>query len=293
MMEQAEVLARLCRQFEIDILYVFGSRADEVKEWLDGARSNLPAGPADVDIGVKTARGAALSVHEKVRLALALEDLLEVTRVDLVCLAEADPFLAANVVRGERLYARDTYQADEYDLYILRRAGDLVPLERERLELILGGRPMTPGAISKRVVSDRLSWVDRMVGEIRALPLGDREEFFSDRRNVWAAESCLRRGLEALFDLGRHILTKGFGLGVSEYKEVASGLKEQGVLSQQEAELLRVLAGYRNRLVHFYHEIGPDELYEICAFRLTDLESLATAYREWLQKHPDRLDEGL
>jgi uncharacterized protein YutE (UPF0331/DUF86 family) len=152
---------------------------------------------------------------------------------------------------------------------------------------------MTPGTISKRLVSDRLAWVDRMVGEIRALPLQDREAFFSDRRNVWTAESCLRRGLEALFDLGRHVLARGFGVGVGEYKEIASELQEHGVLPQQEAKLLRVLAGYRNRLVHFYHEIEPDELYEICVFYLTDLEHLATAYREWLNSHPDRLDERL
>ena len=69
---------------------------------------------------------------------MALEDLLGVTRVDLVVLAEAGAFLAANAIRGERLYARDTYQADEYDLYVLRRAGDLAPLERERQALILG-----------------------------------------------------------------------------------------------------------------------------------------------------------
>ena len=152
---------------------------------------------------------------------------------------------------------------------------------------------MTPGRISKRVLSDRLAWVDLMVAEIRELPLGDREQFFSDRRNLWTAESCLRRGLEALLDLGRHILAKSFGLGVSEYKEIAAKLEEQGVLSQQEAELLRVLSGYRNRLVHFYHEVGPDELYEVCAFRLTDLERLATGYREWLKSHPNRLDEQL
>ena len=152
---------------------------------------------------------------------------------------------------------------------------------------------MTPGRLSKRVVSDRLAWVDRMVAEIRALPLDDRELFFSDRRNVWTAESCLRRGLEALFDVGRHMLAKGFGLGVSEYKEIASRLVEQGVLSPPEAELLRVLGGYRNRMVHFYHEIGPDELYEICASHLTDPERLAEAYRRWLNSHPDRLDEQL
>ena len=58
--------------------------------------------------------------------------------VDLVILSEADPFLAAEIIRGERLFALDEYEADEFDLYILRRAGALAPLERERMGLILG-----------------------------------------------------------------------------------------------------------------------------------------------------------
>ena len=47
---------------------------------------------------------------------------------------------------------------------------------------------------------------------------------------VWAAESCLRRALEALLDVGRHILAGGFGRGVSEYGQIASGLLDAGVL---------------------------------------------------------------
>jgi len=103
----------------------------------------------------------------------------------------------------------------------------------------------------------------------------------------------LRRALEALLDLGRHILAKGFGVGVSEYKEIATELARHEVLTSREADLLRTLAGYRNRMVHFYHEVSPEELYEICAFRLTDVERLASAYRRWLKAHPERLDEQL
>ena len=152
---------------------------------------------------------------------------------------------------------------------------------------------MTPGSISERTVSDRLIWIDQMVDEIRALPLSDRNAFFADRRNVWAAESCLRRALEALFDLGRHILAKGFGTGVTEYKEIAVALHAQNVLANEEATLLRTLAGYRNRMVHFYHEVQPEELYEICSSQLSDVERLASAYRTWLQQHPEYLDKSL
>ncbi|MBC7225856.1 MAG: nucleotidyltransferase domain-containing protein [Thermoflexales bacterium] len=138
MLARHSALQQLCESFGVDILYAFGSRAGEVRAWLEGKADALAPGPSDVDIGVKPARGVHLSVHDKVRLAVALEDLLGVHRVDLVSLDDADPFLAAEIIRGERLYARDEDDADEYDLYVLRRAGDLAPLERERLALILG-----------------------------------------------------------------------------------------------------------------------------------------------------------
>lgn len=145
---------------------------------------------------------------------------------------------------------------------------------------------MTPSAVSRRTVIDRLALVAELLADIRSLPVGDREAFLGDRRNLWAAESCLRRCLEALLDVGRHVLAKGFGVGVTEYKEIAVRLAEVGVLGD-EADVLRTLAGYRNRLVHFYHEVTPVELFEICSQQLGDVERVASALGAWLAAHPD------
>jgi uncharacterized protein YutE (UPF0331/DUF86 family) len=152
---------------------------------------------------------------------------------------------------------------------------------------------MMPAKLSKRIISDRLAWVDQMLTEIRALPLESEAEFLADRRNLHTAESCLRRALEALFDLGRHILVKGFVQGVSEYKEIAQLLQAKGVLPPEAAETLRTLAGYRNRMVHFYHEVSDGELYEICATNLKDVERVSNAFRAWVQTHSDQMDESL
>ena len=149
-----------------------------------------------------------------------------------------------------------------------------------------------PSRVSRRVIGDRLALIDEMLVELRMLPLADRTAFFADRRNIWAAESCLRRSLEALLDIGRHILAKGFGAGVSEYKEIASRLTQHGVLSEQDAALLHMMAGYRNSMVHFYHEISPEELYNICATQLDDIENIQAAYRQWSLAHPDKVDDG-
>ena len=131
-----ETIEKICKDFGIDILYVFGSRSKEVADILANETLTLSRGLSDVDIGVRLIPGKKLTVKDKSLLSILLEDLFGATRVDLVILSDADPFLAANIIRGERLYAKDEYMADEYELYIMRRAGDLVPLESERERLI-------------------------------------------------------------------------------------------------------------------------------------------------------------
>lgn len=119
-------------------MYAYGSRCRQIKNYIDGKGPLDKASPSDADIGVRVSKGYRLSVRDKVALTIELEDLFDINKVECVVLSEADPFLAANIIRGERLYCEDGYAADEYELYILRRAGDLAYLERERLGIIFG-----------------------------------------------------------------------------------------------------------------------------------------------------------
>lgn len=137
-MSRTGSLAEICARRGAEIVYAFGSRALEAKRFLAGEPVDLSSAGGDLDLGVKPRHDALRHARERVDLAAELEDFFGAARVDLVLLPEADPFVAAAVVRGERLFAADSYLADEYDLYVLRRAGDLAPLERERIALILG-----------------------------------------------------------------------------------------------------------------------------------------------------------
>jgi uncharacterized protein YutE (UPF0331/DUF86 family) len=108
---------------------------------------------------------------------------------------------------------------------------------------------MPPVRLHAKIVLERLRWVRQMVLSVQNLPLDTLAAFTADPRTPAAAESYLRRGLEALLDLGRHLLAKGFG------QAVAHGLGSVGVLDAAEVKLLREMAGYRNRMVHFYESV--------------------------------------
>lgn len=131
-------LKQLCRDFDIDILYVFGSRAKQVRDWIAGKREIISPDSLDVDIGVRLLPGTRLTFKEKAFLTMALKDFLGVDKVNLMVIPEANPLLAANIIHGERLFFRNEYEADEYELYILRKAGNLPSLEKERSEFIFG-----------------------------------------------------------------------------------------------------------------------------------------------------------
>ncbi len=152
---------------------------------------------------------------------------------------------------------------------------------------------MTHGKISRRIVAERIKWINDMLTEIKKLPLESYAYFSQDKKNIWAAESCLRRALEALMDLGRHVLAKGFGRAVVEYKEIATALAETQVLTEDESNLFRILAGYRNRMVHFYQEISDTELYDICSSKLSDISRTSEAIKVWIKDHADYIDQGL
>jgi len=152
---------------------------------------------------------------------------------------------------------------------------------------------VTPSGLRAKIIAERAAWVRRMTEGIRALPLDTYDAFHADPRNAAAAESHLRRALEALLDLGRHVLAKGFGRGVTEYKDVSRVLVEVGVLDDAHGTVLRHLAGYRNRLVHFYHEVSEIELYEICTGELDDVAAVLMAILSWIEAHPEMVDQSV
>jgi uncharacterized protein YutE (UPF0331/DUF86 family) len=146
---------------------------------------------------------------------------------------------------------------------------------------------MSPGDIDSKVIAQRAFWISQMVDSLKDLRLEEKAAFLTDRHKIAAAESYLRRALEALFDIGRHILAKKFAYPATEYKEIAKALSDKGVLVEKETELMRKMAGYRNRMVHFYHEITPEELHEICLDHLNEIKLLVDKLVQWTKEHQD------
>lgn len=151
---------------------------------------------------------------------------------------------------------------------------------------------MTRGHVREVIVSAKVELIDQMLARIEGLPLQSVSAFAGDPNLPAAGESYLRRALEALLDLARHLLAKGFGMPAAEYKEIPRKLGEVGVLDAGAAALLGETAGYRNRLVHFYDEIGAEELFQILSEKRGDIRQVLSALLRWIDQHPELVERS-
>ncbi|MBI3615285.1 MAG: DUF86 domain-containing protein [Candidatus Omnitrophica bacterium] len=145
--------------------------------------------------------------------------------------------------------------------------------------------------LNRKVLLNRLSEIERdylELGKFRHLTLKE----FSKGVHFAVAEHYLRRALEATFDAGNHILSRlplAPGQRPETYKTIALALGRYKIVSEAFAQgPLQEMAGYRNRLIHFYDEITPEELHEIIQFHLEDLDTFAKALRK-IVLHPTRI----
>lgn len=121
-------LQAICAEFDLLSVYLFGSRAGDGVSRLEG--HDVKSGGSDLDVGVF---GRAGSIDERSLgpLQVALEEVFAPLCVDLVPLDRVDPIFQYAAIRGERVVAPDSTAADEKELEVMRRAADLLPIQRE------------------------------------------------------------------------------------------------------------------------------------------------------------------
>jgi len=135
-----------------------------------------------------------------------------------------------------------------------------------------------------KLIEDRLGFIIEAVARLKKLSRLHEGDFLKED-NPAITESYLRRSLEAVFDIGRHIISKTAGKAIVEYKEIARVLGDKRVVSRKCSNSLIVMAGYRNRLVHFYHEVSDKELYAIINKNLTDIENFVKDIKRFIESY--------
>lgn len=145
---------------------------------------------------------------------------------------------------------------------------------------------MTNLFLEKDIILKRVNGIETELEELRILSRQGLSEFSSG--SGWKlAQFHLHRALEGVFNISTHILSRLPGGVASQYKEIAKQMGERGLIDKNFAATRLVeMAKYRNRLVHFYNEVKPEELHAILKNDLLDFDIFLSAVKKILD-HPE------
>lgn len=115
---------------------------------------------------------------------------------------------------------------------------------------------------TKIIIQQRIRKTEEVVGELKKIRKLSREKFLEDQQVQYASMYAMIVGIEAICDIGNHILAKFFNRPAETYQDIILGLGETGVIPKSLAKKSKSMTDFRNLLIHVYLKIDPEKVYE-------------------------------
>ena len=84
-------------------------------------------------------------------------------------------------------------------------------------------------------------------------------------------------------DVAHHLISDEKWREPSSYADSFVVLAENGVLAAKDAERYRLMAQFRNKVVHYYEKVDPEQVFSIFKGHLQDFTDYVESIRHWLK----------
>ena len=136
--------------------------------------------------------------------------------------------------------------------------------------------------IRKEVIRKRQNKLDEYLGILERLSRYRFDEFLGNPERYGSAERFLHLAIEAVLDMGTHIIAE-LELGmINAYSDIPRILAEKGYIDDPLKEKWIRMIGLRNILVHEYLEIDRKIVHDVLQHDLADLAALRKAFAQFL-----------
>jgi uncharacterized protein YutE (UPF0331/DUF86 family) len=128
--------------------------------------------------------------------------------------------------------------------------------------------------VRREVLNKRLNRLDEYLRILNGLKRYSLSEFMKNPECYGAVERFLQLCIEAVTDIGNHLVAD-LELGqVNSYRDIPALLNAAGYLSKDLEEKWFRMIGFRNTLVHDYLEIDRSIVHDVLHHHLEDIEGI-------------------
>lgn len=140
--------------------------------------------------------------------------------------------------------------------------------------------------LDKIKINEKLRMIERersLLEDYIGMPF---EEFIAEDKihSYYGALHHLQLALQAVLDIGQHIIAQKSFESYSKNKEVFRILAAKGVISKETYKIFEAAIGARNILVHRYEKVDPKIIHGIIQTKLPDFDRFVIEIGEYLKR---------
>ncbi len=136
--------------------------------------------------------------------------------------------------------------------------------------------------IRPEVVRRRLQRLDEYLDILEKLRGYSLDQFLANPERYGSAERFLQLTIEALLDVGSHVIAE-LELGIVEtYADIPRLLADRGYVDAVLADQWVKMIGFRNVLVHEYLDVDREIVYDLLQHHLNDIRALRRMFAQFL-----------
>ncbi|WP_291320099.1 DUF86 domain-containing protein [Desulfonatronospira sp.] len=136
--------------------------------------------------------------------------------------------------------------------------------------------------VNQDIVLRLLASIEGFVSDLRQAEDITYQRFMHNIRDQRFVERTLQIAVEACMDVAHHIISDEKWREPDSYADAFSVLAENGVITMEQAERYALMARFRNRIVHYYEKVEPEQVFAIFKKHLGDFDDFAASIRNWM-----------
>ena len=136
--------------------------------------------------------------------------------------------------------------------------------------------------VDKDVVLNRIKHLEDNINYLKKIENFDQKTFSSDPDIYYRFERALHLAVEAVLDLGNHLIADQNLETPDSNRDIFRILFENKIISERLKKSLIKMAGFRNILVHDYLDLNRELEYEIIKNSIKDIKEFMRVMLKYL-----------
>lgn len=136
--------------------------------------------------------------------------------------------------------------------------------------------------VNEEIINRLLNNMEGYLHELRSAKDINYAKFMHDIRSQRFIERTIHILIEACFDVVHHIISDKGLREPASYVDAFTVLAENDVLGDQSVDRYKLMAQFRNKLVHYYEKIEPEQVFAIFSHHLADFDRFILDIKAWL-----------